>query len=349
MSATQPFASSGAINIVGALLEQRTGQQIAANRAWRIETALKTVLRAHGLDSVDALIARLTSAAPGPLADAVVDALLNNETSFFRDPGVLELVVEAAAAMVAEQPGRRLRIWSVGCSTGQEPYSLAMLFEEAYVARGLPFPEIVATDVSAATVDRARSGRFSQFAAARTAGPQCGGHRVLRVVFFSQFEIQRGLPIRRMMTWFDQEGTEWVVRPELARRIQFRRHNLVQDSAPPGKFDLILCRNVLFYFPPAMRARAYQTLRSAVRDGGALLLGAGETVIGQTDAFVPCARIRGLYRADTARCVPPVSAFNRLAFRRAPPHPCTPCRTGPSSTSSTRPRPISASGCYPSA
>ena len=83
----------------------------------------------------------------------------------------------------------------------------------------------------------------------------------------------------------------------------------MQDSAPPGKFDLILCRNVLFYFPPAMRARAYQTLRSAVRDGGALLLGAGETVIGQTDAFVPCARIRGLYRADTARCVPPVSAF----------------------------------------
>ncbi len=285
MSATQPFASSGAINIIGALLEQRTGQQIAANRAWRIETALKTVLRAHGLDSVDQLIARLTTAPSGPLADAVVDALLNNETSFFRDTGVLELVVEAAAAMASEQPGRRLRIWSAGCSTGQEPYSLAMLFEEAYVARGLPFPEIVATDVSAATVDRARAGRFSQF------------------------EIQRGLPIRRMMTWFEQDGTEWVVRPELARRIQFRRHNLAQDAAPPGKFDLVLCRNVLFYFPPAMRSRAYQTLRSAVRDGGALLLGAGETVIGQTDAFVPCARIRGLYRADTARCVPRATAF----------------------------------------
>lgn len=285
MSAAQPFASSGAINVIGALLEQRTGQQIAANRAWRIETALKTVLRAHGLDSVDALIARLTSSAPGPIADAVVDALLNNETSFFRDPGVLELVVEAAGAMAAEQPGRRLRIWSAGCSTGQEPYSLAMLFEEAYVARGLPFPEIVATDVSAATVDRARSGRFSQF------------------------EIQRGLPIRRMMTWFDQDGTEWVVRPELARRIQFRRHNLAQDAAPPGKFDLVLCRNVLFYFPPAMRSRAYATLRSAIRDGGALLLGAGETVIGQTDAFVPCARIRGLYRADSARCIPQATAF----------------------------------------
>ncbi|OYX49455.1 MAG: chemotaxis protein CheR [Sphingomonas sp. 32-66-10] len=285
MSAAQPFASSGAINIIGALLEQRTGQQIAANRAWRIETALKTVLRAHELTSVDQLIARLTTTPSGPLADAVVDALLNNETSFFRDTGVLELVVEAAAAIAAEQPGRRLRIWSAGCSTGQEPYSLAMLFEEAYVTRGLPFPEIVATDVSAATVDRARAGRFSQF------------------------EIQRGLPIRRMMTWFNQDGTEWVVRPELARRVQFRRHNLAQDAAPPGKFDLILCRNVLFYFPPAMRSRAYQTLRSAIRDGGALLLGAGETVIGQTDAFAPCGRIRGLYRADSGQRVPQATAF----------------------------------------
>lgn len=285
MAATQPFASSGAINVIGALLEQRTGQQIAANRVWRIETALKTVLRAHGIDSVDQLIGRLTSASTGPLADAVVDALLNNETSFFRDTGVLELAVEAAAAMMAAQPGRRLRIWSVGCSTGQEPYSLAMLFEEAYIARGLPFPEIVASDVSAAMVERARAGRFSQF------------------------EIQRGLPIRRMMTWFDQEGTEWVVRPELARRIHFRRHNLAQDAALPGKFDLVLCRNVLFYFPPAMRSHAYQTLRSAIRDGGALLLGAGETVIGQTDAFVPCSQFRGLYRAEPAPCIPKAARF----------------------------------------
>lgn len=285
MSAVQPFASSGAINVIGALLEQRTGQQIAANRAWRIETALKTVLREHGMDSVDQLIGRLTSTRTGPLADAVVDALLNNETSFFRDTGVLELIVEAAAAMMAEQPGRRLRIWSAGCSTGQEPYSLAMLFEEAYVTRGLLMPEIVATDVSAATVERARTGRFSQF------------------------EIQRGLPIRRMMTWFDQDGTEWVVRPELARRIQFRRHNLAQDAAPAGKFDLVLCRNVLFYFPPAMRSRAYQTLRNATRDGGGLLLGAGETVIGQTDAFAPCSQFRGLYRATPPHCVPRAAAF----------------------------------------
>ncbi|QDX24878.1 chemotaxis protein CheR [Sphingomonas suaedae] len=276
MSATQPLASPGAINVIGALLEQRTGQQIAANRIWRIETALKTVLREHGLETADALIARLTGAADGALADAVIDALLNRETSFFRDTGVLEMLVEAAASLQAEQPGRRLRIWSAGCSTGQEPYSLAMLFEEAAASRGVPMPEIIATDVSAATVARARAGRFTQF------------------------EIQRGLPVRRMVTWFDQVGEEWVVRPDLARRIQFRRHNLTQDRALVGKFDIVLCRNVLFYFPPAMRARAYATLREAIRDGGFLLLGAGETVIGQTDAFVPCMAFRGLYRAEPA-------------------------------------------------
>ncbi|MFL9842221.1 protein-glutamate O-methyltransferase CheR [Sphingomonas sp. ST-64] len=237
---------------------------------------MKTVLREHGLQTADDLITQLTSASHGALADAVVDALLNRETSFFRDTGVLEMVVDAAASLQAEHPGRRLRIWSAGCSTGQEPYSLAMLFEEAAVARGLLMPEIIATDVSAATLARARAGRFTQF------------------------EIQRGLPVRRMVNWFEQDGEEWVVRAELARRVQFRRHNLTQDRALVGKFDIVLCRNVLFYFPPAMRSRAYSTLREAVRDDGFLLLGAGETVIGQTDSFAPCPAFRGLYRAEAA-------------------------------------------------
>lgn len=267
------LATARTVQLVGALLESRTGQQIAANRIWRIETALKSVLRDHGLESGEQLVARLDATGSGPLADAVVEALINKETSFFRDAGVLDMLVDVAVERAAAQPGRRLRIWSAGCSNGQEPYSLAMLFEEAYLKHGLAMPEIVATDVSAATVERARAGRFSSF------------------------EIQRGLPVRRMVEWFGQEGDQWVVRPELARRIQFRRHNLVQDPPPPGKFDLVLCRNVLFYFPPAVRACAYATLRSAIRDDGALLLGAGETVIGQTDAFAPCALHRGLYRA----------------------------------------------------
>lgn len=276
----QAFASSGAMNAIGALLEQRTGQQIAANRAWRVETVLKPVLRANDLDTLDQLTGRLAAEHNGPLADSVVDALLNHETSFFRDAAVLDLVVEAALALQAEAPGRRLRIWSAGCSMGQEPYSLAMLFEEAAVTRGLAMPEIIATDVSAAVLARARTGRFSQF------------------------EIQRGLPVRRMVSWFDSVDGDWVIRPELSRRVQFRQHNLAKDPAPMGKFDIVLCRNVLLYFAADVRTRVFRTLRQAVRDGGLLVLGAGETVIGQTDAFRPSDRFRGLYLAEDARAAP---------------------------------------------
>lgn len=276
----QTFASSGAMHVIGALLEQRTGQQIAANRAWRVETVLKPVLRANDLDTLDQLIGRLAGDRSGPLADSVIDALLNNETSFFRDAAVLDLVLEAAIALQAETPGRRLRIWSAGCSMGQEPYSLAMLFEEAAITRGMMMPEIIATDVSAAALLRARAGRFSQF------------------------EIQRGLPVRRMVHWFDSVDGEWVVRPELSRRVQFRQHNLAKDPAPVGKFDLVLCRNVLLYFAADVRTRVFRTLRTATRDGGLLVLGAGETVIGQTDAFRPSDQFRGLYLAADARVAP---------------------------------------------
>jgi chemotaxis protein methyltransferase CheR len=282
--APQAFASAGAINVIGALLEQRTGQQIAANRSWRIETALRSVLRDHGLDTLDQLIARLAAERNGPLAEAVVKALLNQETSFFRDPGVIEQVVEAARLLHAETPERRLRIWSAGCSVGQEPYSLAMLFEEIGAADAFPMPEIVATDVCPTALARARAGRYSQF------------------------EIQRGLPVRRMVNWFDGMDGEWAVRPELAKRVQFRGHNLTRDPAPVGKFDIILCRNVLLYFSAAVRRSVFDTLRSAMRDGGLLVLGAGETVIGQTEKFRPSERFRGFYQAEPA---PPAPA--RLA------------------------------------
>ena len=164
---------AGALNVLAALLESRTGQQIAANREWRIETALKPLMRERGFETLDELVGDvLRSPAVG---DQVVDALLNQESSFFRDAAVLDMIAEAVDAMRADGLTRRVRIWSAGCSLGQEPLSLAMLFSERDEATGALAPEIVATDVSDAALARARSGRYSQF------------------------EIQRGLPIRRMM------------------------------------------------------------------------------------------------------------------------------------------------------
>jgi len=262
--------STGTTHVITALLEARTGQRLAANREWRIETALKPLMRERGMETLDELIGELLMSRDSPLSDQVVDALLNQESSFFRDAAVLEMVAGAAEKM-REEAGRRIRIWSAGCSMGQEPLSLAMLFHERSGGRADRMPEIVATDVSESALARARAGRFSQF------------------------EIQRGLPVRRMMTWFDNIGQDWIARGELVRMISFRRQNLVGDPMPIGRFDIVLCRNVLLYLSPVLRRQIFDKMAQVIRPGGLLVLGAGETVIGQTDAFRPSPRYRGLY------------------------------------------------------
>lgn len=260
--------SSGATAIITALLEARTGQCIGDGRVWRIETALKPLQRELGFDSLDALAGQLVHGEDAALSDRVVDALLNRKSSFFRDAGVIETVADAAAALHAAAPSRRLRLWSAGCSHGQEPLSLAMILDERGLAADV---EIVATDVSHAAIARAKAARFSQF------------------------EIQRGLSVGRMMTWFTGSGTEWACDPALNARILYRRQNLTSDPAPAGGFDIILCRNVLFYLSPALRAQVFDRLAKSLRPGGLLVLGAGETVIGQTEAFAPSADWRGMY------------------------------------------------------
>ncbi len=265
-----PRASSkGAMGVLTAILEARTGQQLAANREWRVETVLKPVLRDLGLETLDAL-ASAAQQSPA-ISDRVADALLNQESSFFRDAAVFDMVADAVDSIRATKPSRRPRIWSAGCSFGQEPLSLAMLFAERELDVDHLLPEIIASDVSEAALSRARCGRYSQF------------------------EIQRGLPVRRMVRWFDGDGVDWVAKTELVRRINYRRLNLVSDPPPVGRFDVILCRNVLLYLTIELRRKILDRLATVMRPGGLLVLGAGETVIGQTEAFRPSARYRGLY------------------------------------------------------
>ena len=266
---TLPGVSQVALNVLSALLEARTGQQIASYRSWRIDTALKPLLRDRGFDTLDRLVTHLLEGHDTMIGDQIVDALVNQESSFFRDAPIFDMIVEAVGA--AEADGRRARIWCAGCSTGQEPLSLAMLFAERHDLTRAPPPEIVATDVSEAAIARARAGRYTQF------------------------EIQRGLPIRRMMRWFDGVGSEWVAKPELLKAVTFRRHNIVADRAPPGPFDMVLCRNVLLYLATPTKLDVFDRLAATLRPGGVLVLGAGETVIGQTRLFEPSREVRGLY------------------------------------------------------
>lgn len=270
----QPAAlSPAAVRVLSALIEARTGQQISAARSWRIESSLKPVLRDTGLASLDLLVGQLVSGKNEALAATVVNALLNNETSFFRDVNVFDQIDRDALEVLRERNAatRKLRIWSAACSTGQEPYSIAMMLRDAGPRwAGWSF-EILATDISCAAVARARKGRFSRF------------------------EIQRGLPVRKMLGWFREEGDEWVAQSALSRDIRFAKHDL-RDAAP-GVFDLILCRNVLMYFPVALRTKVFDRLFDALAPGGMLVLGAGETVIGQTDRFIADPAMRGLYSA----------------------------------------------------
>ncbi|WP_454279649.1 CheR family methyltransferase [Sphingomonas sp. Marseille-Q8236] len=274
-SVSAPAASGQALTVLAALLEARTGQQIASHRSARVDTVLVPLMRERRFDTLDQLVSAVLDGRDPSLAGRVVDALVNGETSFFRDPHVFDQILTVVAEV--ERAGRRPRIWCAGCSSGQEPLSIAMLFAERQQGSGLPMPEIVATDVSDAALARARSGCFTQF------------------------EVQRGLPIRYLVRWFEgRPGSEWVVRPELLRHISFRQMNLVTDPVTGGPFDLVLCRNVMLYLSPEAKRRAFQTIANAMRPSAGLILGAGETVIGQTELFQLAPIGRGVYE----KCIP---------------------------------------------
>jgi chemotaxis protein methyltransferase CheR len=266
--------SDASSRILAGLLEARTGQQLTMSRRWRIETALQPLMRERGIGSLDGLVAALVARSEESLADSVVEALLNNETFFFRDRQAFELLLGPALQRLAtaRRRERRLAIWCAGCSTGQEAYSIAMHFAEQKARWSGWTIDIVGTDVSRSAVEQAKSG------------------------VYSQFEVQRGLPVVQMMRWFEElPGAAWRIAPDLRRAVRFEVSSLVAPAAPEENFDIILCRNVLLYFSPEVRRAAFERLAGAGAADAALMLGAGETVIGQTDAFVSDPECRGLY------------------------------------------------------
>lgn len=255
------------------LLEQSTGQQIVTGRRWRIETVLQPVMRAHGIANLDQLAGMACQPAALDLRNEVVEALLNHETSFFRDLALFRgLGADALDTMARRRAAhRRLRIWSAGCSTGQEAYSIALLFAARPDRWAGWAIEIIGTDVSPAAIGQAREG------------------------LYSQFEVQRGLPIGELLARFDPEGDAWRIKPALRARVTFSVHNLL-DRPPAGTFDIILCRNVLLYFSAERRSAVFDRLTAAMAEDGLLMLGAGETILDQSAAFAPDPDLRGFYR-----------------------------------------------------
>jgi chemotaxis protein methyltransferase CheR len=244
------------------------------SRRWRIETALSALLRERGISTLDELITILVMGKEPSLSQKVVEALLNNETYFFRDRAPFDMLQRHALPDLAQRraKSKRLRIWSAGCSTGQEVYSLSMLFaEEPQKWQGWTI-DILGTDVSTACVDRARNGTYSQF------------------------EVQRGLGINQMIKWFEECPDGWRAMEALRRPVRFQVHNILEPAPHPGDFDIVLCRNVLLYLNPEKKALSFERLASAMAEDGWLMMGAGETVIGQTNKLGADINARGLYR-----------------------------------------------------
>ena len=266
--------SDSSSRILAGLLEARTGQQLTMSRRWRIETALSALLRERGIATLDELITILVMGKEPSLSQQVVEALLNNETYFFRDRAPFDLLARYALPELLQKraKNRRVRIWSAGCSTGPEVYSLAMLFaEEPETWRGWTI-DILGSDVSTQCVDRARIGTYSQF------------------------EVQRGLGINQMIKWFEETADGWRASESLRRPVRFQVHNLLEPPPHPGGFDIVLCRNVLLYLSPEKKALAFERLAASMAEDGWLMLGAGETVIGQTAKLGADIKARGLYR-----------------------------------------------------
>lgn len=262
-------ASEASHQIIADLLEARTGQHLTESRRWRVNSALAGIFRQHGISNVDQLVCLLADPGSDALAQEVVEALLNNETYFFRDKPTFDQLPGEILPELAQRRRdvRRLSIWSAGCSTGQEVYSLAMLFaEQAERWQGWTI-DIIGTDVSHRAIATARGGTYSQF------------------------EVQRGLGVAQMLRHFDETPRGWQLRDEVRQMVRFAQGNLL-TAAHPGRlpFDLVLCRNVLLYFDRQVRHEAFERLARAVMPDGFLMLGAGETVVGQTDRFVPTQR-----------------------------------------------------------
>lgn len=261
------------------MLRERSGLVLSAEKQYLAESRLLPLVRRNGLATLDELIGTIRLKPSSQLATDTVSAMTTNETFFFRDKAPFEnfrdhIMPTLVAARLRE---KRIRIWCAAASTGQEPYSLAMMINEMGPALAGVRVEILATDLSGEVLDRAKAG------------------------LYSQFEVQRGLPIQQLLKYFTQEGDSWRLTPELRAMVQFRTLNLLNDFSPLGTFDVVFCRNVLIYFDQETKIGVFNRMARQIPDDGYLVLGAAETVVGLTDAFKPVPERRGLYAPNLAQ------------------------------------------------
>jgi chemotaxis protein methyltransferase CheR len=274
------------------LLKDQSGLDLSADKQYLIESRLLPLARKSGLPGISELVQKMKGGSAS-LVTQVVEAMTTNETFFFRDKVPFDHFRQLIMPEILKARASRksVRIWCAAGSTGQEPYSLAMCLKEMGAALAGWRTEIIATDLSQEVLEKSKAG------------------------IYSQFEVQRGLPIQMLVKYFKQTGEFWQINADIRAMVQHRQLNLLHDFSQLGTFDVIFCRNVLIYFDQDTKINIFNRLHRATEPDGFLALGAAETVVGLTEAFKPYPERRGLYRPNDSRAAkaPAVAMAPRLA------------------------------------
>ena len=264
------------------LLMEKSGLSLTQDKSYLLDSRLTPVARKWNYATLEVMTVAMRGVPPSDLVKDVVEAMTTNETSFFRDTKPFDQFRDVIIPHLVKTRGanKRVRIWCAASSTGQEPYSLSMLIKEnAAKMPGFTF-EIIATDISTEVIESARKAEYTQF------------------------EVQRGLPIQLLVKYFEQRGDRWCLKNDIKSMVQFKYFNLLESMAMLGKFDIIFCRNVLIYFDRETKAKVLKNMSGLIPDDGFLMLGGAETVLGITDAFKPLEGTRGIYVKPTC---PPIA------------------------------------------
>ena len=255
------------------IVKSRSGLTLSPDKAYLVENRLMAVARKWGMNDIDGLASSVRGSPNEELLREITEAMTTNETLFFRDQVPFEQLetVVLPRLMESRKQARHIRIWSAACSSGQEPYSIGMILKGMGSILDDWRIDIVATDISRTMLDKARTG------------------------LYTQFEVQRGLPIAMLMKHFRQAGDKWEIDPAIRGMVEYQEFNLLNDPASLGKFDVVFCRNVLIYLDPPTKSNVLEKIWKIMPTDGVLYMGGAETVMGVTEKFQPVNEHRGMY------------------------------------------------------
>jgi len=258
---------------ISSLIKSRSGLVLTPDKSYLLESRLMPVARKHGMKGLDELINAMRMRKEEPLIVEVTEAMTTNESFFFRDTKPFDLLRDEVLPPILKERAtkKHLRIWCAAASSGQEPYSIAIVLKELGAQLAGWRIDIIGTDISHDILDKAKSG------------------------VYSQFEVQRGMPIQLLLKYFEKKDENWQVKDEIKNMVQYKYWNLLDQLNGLGGFDIVFCRNVLIYFDAETKGKVLENVAQLMPKDGMLFLGGAETVLGVSEKFKPVPGQRGVY------------------------------------------------------